>query len=181
MLQRYLDPNRYRIYGIYGIYLLKTCVNAGITCCRNPTTPHPQWTHSLLSCWCIAVAQLFGFTQVGSQSWKPRGLRRQWISMPLPFNLGWMVLPLLGRGGPRYIWEGRPPAKDPAPSHPAYKQYIQPYIQAYTQNKAEAYSQAYSQHKTKQTHNNNAPPKQHPKKQNSKKYITLYNSKYCIR
>ena len=33
--------------------------------------------------------------------------------------------------------EHRAPAKDPAPSHPAYK-HTQTYIQAYTQNKAEA-------------------------------------------
>ena len=84
--------------------------------------------------------------------------------------------------------EGQPPAKDPPNSHT----YIHPSIQAYTETKAEAIltsiyiKQSRSKtHKTKQTHYNNAPPKQHPKqhpkKQNSKKSITLYNSKYCIR
>ena len=95
--------------------------------------------------------------------------------------------------------EHRAPAKDPAPSHPAYK-HTQTYIQAYTQNKAEAIltnihtsiyikqtrSNTYKnthKHTYKHTYKNKtgAPPKQHPKKQNSKKYITLYNSKYCIR
>ena len=40
--------------------------------------------------------------------------------------------------------EHRAPAKDPAPSHPAYK-HTQTYIQAYIQNKADTYLQAYSQ------------------------------------
>ena len=58
-----------------------------------------------------------------------------------------------------------PPAKDPPNSHT----HIHPSIQAYTETKAEAIltsiyiKQSRSKtHKTKQTHYNNAPPKQHP-------------------
>ena len=73
--------------------------------------------------------------------------------------------------------ERRPPAKDP----PNSQAYLQTYIQAYIQNKAEAILTSIyikqNRHiptKTKQTHYNNAPPKQHPKKQNSKKNILPY-------
>ncbi len=76
--------------------------------------------------------------------------------------------------------EGGPPAKDPAPSHPAYTTlHTSIYIK---QSRSNTYKNTHKHtqkhiHKTKQT----PLPKQHPKKQNSKKYITLYNSKYCIR
>ena len=80
--------------------------------------------------------------------------------------------------------EGQPPAKDP----PNSQAYIHPSIQAYTQNKAEAIlTSIYIKQsrriptKTKQTHYNNAPPQTAPQKTTQKKYITLYNSKYCIR
>ena len=87
--------------------------------------------------------------------------------------------------------EGRAPAKTPRPHTPSihkhtYK-HTQAYIQAYTsihtnQSRSKTYKHI---HKTKQKQNTQniqaTPSQQHPTKQHSKKYITLYNSKYCIR
>ena len=94
--------------------------------------------------------------------------------------------------------EGGAPAKDPPNSQTYIQTYIQAYtsihkltykhtykqyLQAYIQNKAEAIHTSILTSIPKSIHINQSrrPPKQHPKKQNSKKYITLYNSKYCIR
>ena len=87
--------------------------------------------------------------------------------------------------------EGCAPAKTPRPHTPSihkhtYK-HTQAYIQAYTsihtnQSRSKTYKHI---HKTKQKQNTQniqaTPSQQHPTKQHSKKYITLYNSKYCIR
>ena len=76
--------------------------------------------------------------------------------------------------------EERPPAKDPAPSHTSIQTHIQTYIQAYIQNKAEAILTKIltSIHRNQ---SRRPSPNSTPKNKTAKIYITLYNSKYCIR
>ena len=83
--------------------------------------------------------------------------------------------------------EHRAPAKDPAPSHPAYKHtYKLTYKHTYKTKQTHTYKHTHKNthkhtqkhtHKTKQTR----PSQTAPQKTKQQKYITLYNSQYCIR
>ena len=131
-----------------------------------------------------------------AQGWGGHHKHPWMVSCSLFGMQGYTVIPLIEV----IARERRPPAKDP----PNSQAYIQTYIQAYIQNRADTYLQAYIQtyiqnraeaihtsiptsnthkhiHKTKQTHIQQRPSQTAPQKTEQQKYITLYNSKYCIR